>query len=105
MAHEGSARATFFDGALARHVGDIDQVVILGAGWDTRAYMLPAEKRVRSFEVDTAKTQALKRAMLEKAGLDTTRVTFVTADFLKEDWIEKLVNAGFQPDKPSFFLW
>ena len=30
--YEGAARATFFDGALARHLGDIDQVVMLGAG-------------------------------------------------------------------------
>jgi methyltransferase (TIGR00027 family) len=105
MAHEGAARVTFFNAALARHLGDIDQVVNLGAGWDTRAYRLPPETRVRSFEADTAKTQAFKRAMLEKAGLDTTRVTFATADFLKEDWLENLVNAGFQPDKPSFFLW
>lgn len=34
--------------------------------------------------------------MLEKAGLNTTRVTFVVVDFLKEDWLEKLVNAGFK---------
>ncbi len=27
------------------------------------------------------------------------------ADFLKEDWLEKLVHAGFDPNKPSFFLW
>ena len=26
------------------------------------------------------------------------------ADFLKEDWFEKLVDAGFEPDKPGFFL-
>jgi methyltransferase (TIGR00027 family) len=60
---------------------------------------------VRSFEVDPPKTQAFKREMLKKAGVDATRVTFVSADFLKEDWLEKLVSAGFEPDKPSFFLW
>ena len=43
--------------------------------------------------------------MLEKAGVDTTRVTFVSCDFLKEDWLKRLVDAGFEPDKPSFFLW
>ena len=43
--------------------------------------------------------------MLRKAGVDTTRVTYVPADFLKDDWLEKLVDAGFEPDRPSFFLW
>lgn len=27
------------------------------------------------------------------------------ADFLEEDWLEKLMDAGFEPEKPSFFLW
>jgi len=34
-AHESAARTTFFDAALTRHLRDIDQLVILGAGWDT----------------------------------------------------------------------
>ena len=101
--YESSARTAFFDAALARHLGDIKQFVILGAGWDTRSYQIPQE--IRCFEVDMEKTQRTKRAMLEKVGLDTTRVAFVPADFLKENWLEKLVNAGFELDKPSFFLW
>jgi len=103
MAHESAARTTFFDAALARHLGDIDQLVILGAGWDTRFYRMP--KAIHCFEVDTPKTQQTKRQMLKKAGLDTTGITFVPADFMTEDWLEKLVNAGFDPDKPTFFLW
>lgn len=105
FAHEPVARTTFLDAALERHISDIDQFVVLGAGNDTRSYRLPEGTRVRCFEVDAAKTQRLKREMMGKAGVDTTRVTFVPADFMKKDWFEKLVNAGFDPDKPSFFLW
>jgi len=103
MAHESAARTTFFDAALTRHLRDIDQLVILGAGWDTRSYRMP--KGIRCFEIDTPKTQQTKRHMLKKAGLDTTRITFVPADFMTDDWLEKLVHAGFDPDKPTFFLW
>ncbi len=103
VSYESSARTAFFDAALARHLGDIEQFVLLGAGWDTRSYRMP--QAIHCFEVDTPKTQQTKREMLEKVGLDTTRVTFVPADFLKENWLEKLVHAGFDPDKPSFFLW
>jgi methyltransferase (TIGR00027 family) len=43
--------------------------------------------------------------MLKKAGVETSRVTFVPADFLEEDWFTKLMDAGFEPHKPSFFIW
>ena len=62
-------------------------------------------KGIHCFEVDTPKTQQTKRQMLKKASLDTTRITFVPADFMTDDWLEKLVHAGFDPDKPAFFLW
>jgi methyltransferase (TIGR00027 family) len=103
MAHQSAARTTFFDAALARHLGDVHQLVVLGAGWDTRSFRMP--DRVRCFEVDTPRTQGTKRRMLREAGLDATRITFVPADLMTEDWLEKLVRDGFAPDRPTFFLW
>lgn len=103
--YEASARVTFFDSVVDRHLNDIAQLVILGAGFDTRALRLPREKRIRAFEIDTPKTQALKRETLEKAGIDASAVTFVTADFEKEDWLARLVDAGFDLKKPALFLW
>src|SRR5262249_39948713 len=41
MRHQGSSRTTFYDDALERYLPDVDQLVILGAGFDTRAYRLP----------------------------------------------------------------
>lgn len=43
--------------------------------------------------------------MLERAGVEAGRVTYVPADFQVEDWFEKLRNAGFKPDRGTFFLW
>jgi methyltransferase (TIGR00027 family) len=60
---------------------------------------------VRSFEVDAPRTQAVKREVLEKAGIDAAGVSFVAADFEKEDWLERLASAGFDRTKPAFFLW
>jgi methyltransferase (TIGR00027 family) len=105
MNDQPAARTTFFDAALQRHLGGIDQLVILGAGLDTRAYRLPADTPIRCFEVDTPRTQAFKRAMLTRAGIDSSRVTFVAADFEREDWFEKLIAAGFEPERRAFFLW
>ena len=48
MMHQSSSRTTFYDAALARHIAGISQLVILGAGFDTRVYRLPAGTQVRS---------------------------------------------------------
>jgi methyltransferase (TIGR00027 family) len=102
---EASARQTFFDAVVDRDLADMKQFVILGAGFDTRALGLPADLGVRSFEVDAPKTQALKREIIQKAGIDPAGITFVAADFEKEDWFKRLVEAGFDPGKPALFLW
>jgi methyltransferase (TIGR00027 family) len=103
--YEASARVTFFDEAVDRYLAEMDQFVILGAGFDTRPYRFPKGTRVRSFEVDAPKTQAVKREMLTKAGIDSSKVTFVAADFEKQDWLARLVASGFDPAKPALFLW
>jgi methyltransferase (TIGR00027 family) len=83
----------------------MSQFVILGAGFDTRAYRLPPDSQVRPFEVDAPKTQAVKRDMLRRAGVDASRVTFVPADFEKEDWLARLVESGFDRSQQALFLW
>ena len=103
--YEASARIAFFDAAVDRYLADITQFVILGAGFDTRAYRLPPQTRVRSFEIDEPRTQAVKRELLEKVGINATGVTFVAADFEQEDWLTLLVAAGFDPSQPALFLW
>jgi len=103
--YEASARVTFFDETVTRYLPSIAQFVILGAGFDTRALRLPRSAQVRSFEIDAPKTQAVKRETLKKAGIDATGVTFVAADFEMEDWLTKLVDAGFDAGKPTLFIW
>jgi methyltransferase (TIGR00027 family) len=102
---EAAARVTFFDDVVDRFLPDVDQFVILGAGFDTRPYRLPQDTPVRSFEVETPKTQTVKREMLDKAGIDASEVAFAAADFETEDWFGKLVEAGFDTGRPALFLW
>lgn len=103
--HEAAARMTFFDAVVDRYLPHMAQFVILGAGFDTRALRLAPSRQVRSFEIDTPKTQAIKREMLSKISIDATSITFVAADFEKEDWFTRLVDAGFDQSKPALFLW
>ncbi len=104
-AAEASARQTFLDAVVEHHLPQLAQFVILGAGFDTRAYRLSPDANVRSFEVDAPKTQAVKRELLQKAGVDTSRVAFVAADFEQEDWLARLVEGGFDSSRPALFLW
>jgi methyltransferase (TIGR00027 family) len=102
---EAAARQTFFDTVVDPDLANITQLVILGAGFDTRAFRLPKDTRMRAFEVDVPKTQAIKVEALAKGGIDSTGVTFVAADFAQDDWLRRLIDAGFDPDEPALFLW
>ncbi len=102
---ESSARMSFFDAIVERCLPEVAQLVILGAGFDTRCYRLPPRSPVRCFELDAPKTQAQKRSMLAKAGIDARAVTFVSADFEREDWLAQLEQAGFDPARRSLIIW
>jgi methyltransferase (TIGR00027 family) len=54
-------RTRYIDDTIASALSEgIDQLVILGAGYDSRAYRLPGAKRARVFEVDLATVQILR---------------------------------------------
>jgi len=81
------------------------QVVLLGAGLDTRAARL-ARVGVRYFEVDHPHTQAEKRTRL--AALETyptENITFVPCDFEHDNVWEQLRQAGWKTDVATFFIW
>jgi methyltransferase (TIGR00027 family) len=102
------ARTHHVDAVVAsRHAqGLLDQLVILGAGLDTRAYRLPAElATTRVFEVDFPATARWKRALLERARTKLDHVRYVEIDFTKETLAARLPAAGFDPTKPTLFLW
>jgi methyltransferase (TIGR00027 family) len=103
--HMNCARVTFVDAAIERYLRGVEQFVELGAGYDTRTVRLQHNRRICCFEVDLSKTQKMKRELLLQCGVDTRSVKFVPANFLTDDWFENLVKAGFDPRKPTFFLW
>ena len=102
--HSSSVRSTFVDAAIERYLPGVEQFVELGAGYDTRTVQLQHNRRIRCFEVDLPKIQELKRKLLHQCSVDTSGVTFVSANFLTDNWLDNLVKAGFDPRKPTFFL-
>ena len=83
----------------------IRQVVVLGAGFDTRAARI-SSPTVRYFEVDTPSSSLAKRTGVQRLkGYPSEAATFVTCDFESEDFIDRLVDSGFDPKSPAAFVW
>jgi len=101
------ARTRLIDDLIASSVGpETEQLVILGAGFDTRAYRLPSLRRVTVFEVDHPDTQARKRGALERAlPALPANVRFVACDFGGGALASAMAAAGYRESARSFFLW
>ncbi len=102
-----AARTRFIDDYLQCGIADgIQQLVILGAGFDTRAYRFERLRgRVKVFEVDHPATQRAKIAKLEKIlGNLPSDVTFVPIDFRSET-LDKLFARGYAKRLKTLFIW
>ena len=101
-------RTKAFDAALLDAVQDgAKQVVVLGAGFDSRAYRFQSQLGdVRFMEVDLGSTQAYKKQRLgDIFGVMPSNVSFVPMDFTKDNLLEQLRNAGYSEQQKTFFLW
>jgi methyltransferase (TIGR00027 family) len=100
-------RTRFIDDALGAAItAGIDQVVILGAGFDCRAYRLPRLAGTRVFEIDHPLTQAMKRARLApRLGAIPPHVVFVPVDFARDSLAAAMEAGGFRSAARTFFLW
>jgi methyltransferase (TIGR00027 family) len=79
------------------------QVVVVGAGFDTRAWRLEALARTVVYEVDRAAIQLAKRRRL--AGRSAlTDVRFVAADLAQQDLDAELGAAGHDPSLPTAWV-
>ncbi len=83
----------------------LGQVVILGAGFDTRAYRIAELAAVPVYEVDHPVTQAQKRKALAGVVAPPANVTFVGVDFETDDLGEQLRAAGYREDTRTLFVW
>jgi methyltransferase (TIGR00027 family) len=102
------ARTAFFDQVFEEALkSNIPQVVLLGAGYDSRAYRCAdLTQDTQIFELDVAPTQERKLACLQGAGiLIPTQVHFVPIDFTRDDLKTRLTQAGFSPEKRTVYLW
>ena len=101
-------RTRYIDDAVRAGVAaGIDQVVLLGAGFDARALRMPELARAAVYEVDTADQLARKRAVLAGAGVALpANVRYVPFDFERAEYdAEALAAAGFRRGAGALFVW
>ncbi|MYU07213.1 SAM-dependent methyltransferase [Streptomyces sp. SID8366] len=98
-------RTRVLDDFVLRSVrGSARQVVLLGAGLDTRAFRLEWPSDCVVFEIDRAGVLAFKHQVLTQLSA-TPRVKRVPVPVdLREDWVTALSTAGFDPAVPSVWL-
>jgi methyltransferase (TIGR00027 family) len=100
-------RTRYIDDAVQAALSQgIRQLVILGAGFDTRPYRLAGMERMKVLEVDLPSVQEDKKKKLKKHfGRLPEHVTFIPIDFGTQSLEEVLPREAFDPSKPAVFVW
>ena len=102
-------RHRFIDDHLAAALdAGVAQVVLLGAGYDTRAYRFADQLDGRPvFEVDLAPISRAKAATIAKHAdeFPDANVVRVEIDFESQALADVLADAGFDVGGPTFFIW
>ncbi|MBC8343054.1 MAG: class I SAM-dependent methyltransferase, partial [Bacteroidetes bacterium] len=60
---------------------------------------------VKVFELDQVNTLNVKVETLKKAGIKHDWITYIPVDYSTEFWVDKLLEAGFDKSKKTWFLW
>eukprot|EP01134_Creolimax_fragrantissima_P005229 CFRG5229T1 len=104
-------RFAFFEAALEEELESVEQIIVLGAGFDTTLFRPSVVKEhyrrnIRLYELDNPITQAVKKKVVDSAGLDSSHMEFVPCNFEKTSWIEALKQCpDFNVNSKTFFLW
>jgi methyltransferase (TIGR00027 family) len=107
MADMLALRTTTIDNAVRQAIvaGGARQLVILGAGYDGRAWRLPELVGVKVFEVDHPATQGDKRARAAELPPPKGILSFVSTDFERESLDTVLTNAGHDASLRTCWIW
>jgi methyltransferase (TIGR00027 family) len=102
------ARTAYFDHVLEQALREgVPQIVILGAGYDSRPYRfatLVGETRI--FELDELNTLQRKQKKLQQANIAIPgNLAYAPLSFETSKLGETLAGAGFDGEKQTLFIW
>lgn len=101
------ARTKYIDAVFCKALAEqLDQVLIFGAGFDTRAIRFQDTiGNTKVFELDVPVTQQAKIGQYQKRGvIIPSNLYFIPIDFDKETLSTKLDQAGFCKQRRSLFI-
>ena len=100
-------RTRYIDDVLRKSLAEgLEQLVILGAGFDTRAYRIDGMDQIQVFEIDLPGTRDMKEIRLEKVlGAVPENVTLIGMDFDQQNLDDILSATDFNKAKKTLFIW
>jgi len=99
-------RKRYIDERLSDPINEFDNVVILGAGLDTRAYRIARYSDLPVFEVDQQINIERKAAVVRRVlGDAPASVHLVPVDFEHDELIPALKAHGYRASERTFFIW
>lgn len=102
--HLISYRTRYFDDCLVREMErGVKQVVLLGAGLDTRSLRL-GHPSVSFYEIDQGEVLAYKQQQLEDNGYAVLS-HLIEGDYIRDHVLALLTSRGFKADEETYFIW
>lgn len=99
-------RTRYIDDVVDYYAEDgITQLVILGAGLDTRAFRMPSLAATTVYEADLPAIQHQKRKQLHGTNPTARDIRFVPIDFESQSLGDALAAAGLDHGRPALFVW
>ena len=98
------SRTRFINDLIKKSISEqVEQYVILGAGYDSRAYNLELPSGLKIFEVDQPEVQEIKISKLPDEIPNAENITYVSVDFNHQSLKNQLLNSGFDKRKSTIY--
>jgi methyltransferase (TIGR00027 family) len=102
----GAARTRLIDDWVREALASsVEQVVILGAGFDCRALRMTELEKMPVFEVDRAALITRKERIVGGNHQPPSRIRRLPADFQKDHLGNRLAEAGWSANRRTLFIW
>lgn len=99
-------RKRYVDDRVTASIDEIDAIVSLGAGFDTRSFRLPSLSGIPIWEIDQRENVEVKEKRLRRSlGEIPANFKLLAVDFDNDDLATALASQGYSMGMRTFFVW